>query len=91
MSEKIKTSIMVRRDLWDEFRAKVAVEKGLKMLSQAVEEALEEELIDLKVAEALEERLKKMEGGPADESVPVKPRTRTDAGRVIREMRDARI
>ena len=91
MAEKIKTSIMVRRDLWEEFRAKVAVEKGLKMLSQAVEEALEEELIDTKVAEALEERLRRMEGSPADESVPVKPKVRTDAGTVIREMRDARV
>jgi hypothetical protein len=44
MSTRIKTTIRVRRDLWEEFKSRVAAEKGLRGLSQALEEAIEDEL-----------------------------------------------
>ena len=38
VSGKVKTSIVVDRDLWEKFKAKVGVERGLRKLSEAVED-----------------------------------------------------
>ncbi|NHV98458.1 MAG: hypothetical protein HA496_02285, partial [Thaumarchaeota archaeon] len=46
MTRKIKTSIVIDGDLWERFKTKVVGEKGLKGLSKAVEEAIEEELCE---------------------------------------------
>jgi len=85
MKEKIKTSIMIDADVWAEFKVLASSKKGLKGISEAVEEALEEELTEKNVAEALE----KMDGKKIKDLQvkPVKPKIRTSAGLAIAEMR----
>jgi len=51
--DKIKTTIVIDRRVWEEFRARIATEYGFKDLSKAVEEALNEGLCDLIVVEML--------------------------------------
>ncbi|MCC6043039.1 MAG: hypothetical protein LM598_05375 [Candidatus Verstraetearchaeota archaeon] len=88
MTKKIKTSIVIDGDLWERFKTKIVGEKGLKGLSKAVEEAIEEELCEDLIVEALE-RLLGFEKPPLV-ITPVKPEAQTDAGRVVRELRDSR-
>ena len=89
MKGKIKTSIVVDKNLWEMFKAKASSKMGLKGISMSVEEALEEELSSKVVAEALE----KMHSGKlTDLSVrPVKPKTATSAGKIIGELRAQRV
>ena len=75
---------MVDRRLWEEFKSKVGSGKGLRMLSQAIED----ELSDALIVEALRRMLKDEEAPPTIS--PVKPRAATDAGRAVREMRGSR-
>jgi hypothetical protein len=91
MPDKVKTSIVIDRELWEEFRSRVAGEKGLKGLSQAVEEAIEDEVGDMLVAEALERILRDEGVEPPMQISPVRPRTTTDAGESVRELRDSAI
>ena len=86
MKGKTKTSITIDEDLWRMFKAKAAEERGLKGVSEAVEESLREELSEKIVAEALEEMC--TTESTALEVRPVKPRVETSAGEVFREMRD---
>jgi len=87
MAEKIKTSIVIDRNLWKRFKMKVLGERGLKGISEAVEEAIKEELCEDLIAEALEELL-----GPEKPPLAVNPvKPETDAGRVVRELRDSRL
>ena len=86
MKGKTKTSITIDEDLWRMFKAKAAEERGLKGVSEAVEESLREELSEKIVAEALEEMC--TTELTSLEVKPVKPRVETSAGEVIREMRD---
>jgi len=88
MIKKIKTSIVIDRDLWERFKTKVVGEKGLKGLSKAVEEAIEEELCEDLIIEALEGLLGSEK--PPLIITPVKPEIQTDAGKVVRELRDSR-
>jgi len=84
MSEKVKTSLFINRALWEEFKLRVGSRMGLRALSRAVEELLEEEVAELVVAE----ELSKMVGAPVlIEVKPVKPKVPTDAGKAIRELR----
>lgn len=86
MKRRIKTSIMVDKDLWETFKAKAFSKKGLKGVSRAVEEALEEEISEQVVTEALE---KMCSGGLAGLEVrPVKPKIATSAEKVISELRE---
>ena len=89
MVDKVKTSIVVDRKLWEEFKLKIGGEKGLRMLSKAVEEAIEEEVGELLVIKALNKMLENEEEIPLT-VVPVKPKVRTDAGKTVREMRETR-
>ncbi len=88
MNDKIKTTIVIDRRLWEEFKSRVGAEGRLRSLSQAVEEALKDEISDLLAIKMLEQMLS--EGEPPLIVEPVKPRIDTDAGRVIREMRESR-
>ncbi len=88
---KVKTSIVIDRELWKEFRTRVAGERGLKGLSQAVEEAIEDEVVDIMVARALERMLREEGIEPPTQVSPVRPRTTTDAGESVRELRDSAI
>jgi hypothetical protein len=86
MKGKIKTSILIDRDIWETFKAKASSRKGLKGISKAVEEALEEELSEKAVTEALENMHPRR---PSDIEVkPIKPRIATSAGKVISELRE---
>ena len=88
MSGKTKTSILVDKELWEKFKAKVSIEKGLRGLSEAVEEVIREELCEEDIVEWLEEQLAR--GRPPIRIVPVKPRVRTDAAETLRAMREHR-
>ena len=86
MGDKIKTSISVDKKLWERFRSRIGDERGLKKLSQAVEEALEEELSEDLIIEVLERLL-----GPEKLPLtitPVEPKARTNAGKTVRELRE---
>ncbi|BBE42136.1 hypothetical protein NAS2_0747 [Conexivisphaera calida] len=86
----MKISAVVDRELWEEFRSRVAEERGLRGVSRAVEEAVEEGMCDVLVARALEEILRKEGAEPPMRISPVRPRTATDAGGSISEMRGER-
>lgn len=85
MKGKIKTSILIDRDLWEAFKVKTSSKQGLRGVSKAVEEALEEGLIEKAVIETLDNMCTKK---PRELQVkPVKPNTPTSAGKVISELR----
>ena len=89
MEDKIKTSIMIDRRLWEAFKSKVGSERGLRALSRAVEEAIEDEISDILIIKALEKLLGREREVPLVIS-PVKSKVVTDAGKVIKEMRGSR-
>lgn len=89
MNEKIKTSVLIDRGIWDLFRRKVSMEKGLKSLSEAIEKALEEDLADILIAKALEEMVSSRP--PISSVVPIRPKAKTKAEDIVREMRKSRI
>ena len=86
MTGKIKTSVMIDADVWEEFKSFASSKKGLKGISEAVEEALEEELAEKTVAGAL---TKMQSAKTRDLQVkPIKPKIVTSAAKVISEMRE---
>jgi len=87
--DKIETTIVIDRRVWEEFKARITTEYGFKDIGKAVEEALKEELCDLIVVEMLSKYLE-------NEKIPlaitsIKPRVPTDAGKIVREFRDEQI
>ncbi len=84
----MKTSVVVDRELWDRFKRKVGGERGLRSLSEAVEEAIEDELAEFLVSKGLPEP--DMEELPADRVEPVRPKVRTSAAETLRELRGLR-
>jgi len=89
MGGKVKTSIVIDSDLWEEFKSRVGSEKGMKALSRAIEEAIEEEIPERLVIKALEELIEFKEKLPLVIS-PIKPKVKTDAGKTVRELRESR-
>lgn len=87
--DKVEITIVIDRRVWEEFKARIAIEYGFKDLSKAVEEALKEELCDLIVVEMLSKYLE-AEKTPLT-ITPIKPQVPTDAGRIVREFRDEQI
>ncbi len=85
---RVKTSVMVDKELWDKFRRKVGGERGLRSLSEAVEEAIEDELSELVVSEGLPQP--DVEGLSADRVEPVRPKVKTSAAETLRELRGGR-
>jgi len=85
MSEKVKTSLFINRALWEEFKLKVGSRVGLRALSRAVEELLEDEVAELVVAEELS---KMVEASILMKVKPVKPKVPTDASKAIKELRE---
>ncbi len=85
MGAKIKTSILIDEELWRRFKLKVGAERGMRAMSRAVEEALEDELAETLVLRELE----RMSAGITIglDVKPVKPKVETSAGDVVREMR----
>jgi hypothetical protein len=84
MSEKVKTSLFIKRALWEEFKLKIGSRVGVRALSRAVEELIEDEVAELVVAEELS---KMVAASRLIEVKPVKPKVPTDAGKAIRELR----
>ncbi|RLF13965.1 MAG: hypothetical protein DRJ66_06895 [Thermoprotei archaeon] len=89
MEDKIKSSIMIDRRFWKAFKSKVGSERELRALSQAVEEANEDEISGILIIKALEKLLGREKEIPLIIS-PVKPKVVTDAGKAIRELRGSR-
>ncbi len=89
MKDKIKTSIIIDRELWEGFKSKIGEEGGLKALSQAIEEAIKDEISESLIIKALEDFLEPGTEIPLVIS-PLKPKITTSAGGVMREMRDSR-
>jgi len=85
---KIKTSILVDKELWEKFKLVVGVERGSRELSEAVTDAIREELCEIIIAEALEKMLSGKK--PPLKVRPVKPLTPTDSGATVRELRERR-
>ncbi|RLE64309.1 MAG: hypothetical protein DRJ49_05740 [Thermoprotei archaeon] len=66
MRDKIKTGIMVDRELGEEFKSKVGNKRGLRYLSRAVKEAIENEISDIPIIRALEKLLKREKRDPTN-------------------------
>jgi hypothetical protein len=86
MKRKVKTSILIDEGLWEMFKVKASSKRGLKGVSGAVEDALEEDLSERVVAEALEKMCSRM--STELEVRPVRPKVATSAGKVISELRE---
>jgi ferredoxin-fold anticodon binding domain-containing protein len=85
MGRKIKTTIVIDKDLWSKFKAKL-LEEGVDEVSSVIEEMIREELVD-KVVDNLNELI----GGELIQVVePVKPLAETAAEKVVRELRESR-
>ena len=89
MRDKIKTSIVINRELWEEFKSRVGSEKGLKALSRVIEEVIEEEICERLIIKAMEENIEPKRELPLMIS-PVKPSVETSAGKIVRELRESR-
>ena len=85
MGEKIKTTIVVDRDLWNKFKAWL-LEKSVDEVSNVIEKLIKEELM-LGIDSAL---IKLIENGLVQVVEPVKPLVRTSAEEVVRELRESR-
>jgi ferredoxin-fold anticodon binding domain-containing protein len=86
MGGKIKTTIVVDKDLWSKFKAKL-LDEGVDEVSSVIEEMIREELVVDKVVDSLNELI----GGELIQVVePVKPLAETAAEKVVRELRESR-
>ena len=83
---RIKTTIVIDRELWSKFKAKL-LEEGVEEVSRVIEEIVKEELSEDYIVEAIRELL---DTEPPLEVKPVKPLVETSAGRVVRELRNER-
>jgi len=85
MGEKIKTTIVVDRDLWNKFKAWL-LEKSVDEVSNVIEKLIKEELML-----GIDSALIKLIGNELVQVVePVKPLVRTSAEEVVRELRESR-
>ena len=85
MGEKVKTTIVVDRDLWSKFKARL-LEEGVGEVSGVIEGLIKEELmlgIDSALSKLIENELIQV-------VEPVKPSTKTSAEEVVRELRESR-
>jgi ferredoxin-fold anticodon binding domain-containing protein len=86
MGGKIKTTIVIDKDLWSKFKAKL-LDEGVDEVSSVIEEMIREELVVDKVVDSLNELI----GGELIQVVePVKPLAETAAEKVVRELRESR-
>jgi len=86
MVGKVKTTIVIDKELWNRFKARI-IEEGLEEVSRVIEEIIREEILEDYVVSAIRELMGKE---PMLEIKPIRPLVETDAGRVVREMRDER-
>jgi len=83
MSGKIKTSIVIDRELWYKFRARL-LEEGIEEVSGVLEELVREELLEDYVSQSLEEML---DGELPEEVRPVRSLVETRAESIVRALR----
>jgi hypothetical protein len=86
MIDRVKTTIVIDRELWNRFKARL-LEEGIEEVSRAIEEVIREELSEDYIADAIRELLGTT---PPIEVKPIKPLVETSAGRVVRELRNER-
>jgi hypothetical protein len=86
MVDRVKTTIVIDRELWSRFKARL-LEEGVEEVSRAIEEVIREELSEDYIADAIRELLGTT---PPIEVKPIKPLVETSAGRVVRELRNER-
>jgi hypothetical protein len=86
MNDRVKTTIVIDRELWNRFKARL-LEEGVEEVSRAIEEVIREELSEDYIADAIRELLGTT---PPMEVKPIKPLVETSAGRVVRELRNER-
>jgi hypothetical protein len=86
MIDRVKTTIVIDRELWNRFKARL-LEEGVEEVSRAIEEVIREELSEDYIADAIRELLGTT---PPIEVKPIKPLVETSAGRVVRELRNER-
>lgn len=86
MINRVKTTIVIDRELWNRFKARL-LEEGVEEVSRAIEEVIREELSEDYIADAIRELLGTT---PPIEVKPIKPLVETSAGRVVRELRNER-
>ncbi|MCC6010126.1 MAG: hypothetical protein GU361_02800 [Desulfurococcales archaeon] len=86
MDRKVKTTIVVDKDLWNKFKSRL-LEEGIDEVSGIIEEMIREELVVEKVVEGLSELVN-------DELIqnvePVKPLVETAAEKIVKELREPR-
>jgi hypothetical protein len=86
MDRKVKTTIVVDKDLWNKFKSRL-LEEGIDEVSDIIEEMIREELVVEKVVEGLSELVN-------DELIqnvePVKPLVETAAEKIVKELREPR-
>jgi len=80
---------VVNRELWEEFKSRIGSERGLKALSRVIEEIIEEEICERLIIKALEEIIGSKRELPLM-IIPVKPRIETNAGKVVKKLRESR-
>jgi hypothetical protein len=82
--DKVKTTIVIDRELWSRFKVRL-LEEGVEEVSRAIEEVIREELSEDYIADAIRGLLGTT---PPIEVKPIKPLVETSAGKVVRELRN---
>lgn len=81
VSDKVKTTIVIDKELWVRFKART-LEEGVGKVSRVIEEIIREEMLEDYVIASIRELIGRE---PPLEVKPVKPIVETEAGRVVRE------
>jgi hypothetical protein len=87
VSGKVKTTIVIDKELWVKFKARI-LEEGVEEVSRVIEKIIREEMLEDYIIASIQELMGRE---PPLEVKPIKPIVETEAGKVVREMRDMRI
>jgi hypothetical protein len=87
VSGKVKTTIVIDKELWIKFKARI-LEEGVGKVSRVIEKIIREEMLEDYIIASIQELMSRE---PPLEVKPIKPIVETEAGKVVREMRDMRI
>ena len=86
MNRKIKTIIIVDKDLWNKFKSRL-LQEGIDEVSGIIEKTIREELVVEKVVEELSKLVSKELIHNVE---PVKPLVETDAEKIVKEQKKLR-
>jgi hypothetical protein len=87
VSGKVKTTIVIDKELWIKFKARI-LEEGVGKVSRVIEKIIREEMLEDYIIASIQELMGRE---PPLEVKSIKPIVETEAGKVVREMRDMRI